>query len=401
MEAVLLFIGFIILRVIWSTIFSGGGESYGIQNSGMDKLEIRVEETSKLVDEITFDVFEVKAKGLIPVPRNNTSVEIVTHLFDTSGGKSLPVLSSVEWCQEQTSTAFESRQTGLQVPVDSGWGDWTPIATILKDSLNLPYKGRRIIEFQTSIISADTPPNFHLGFDTGDGGTYYAVASNKMSYSFEQLGYMDLIENQSEIEELTIQLAMGVAATDGSLDPEEGEEVKKWVMKKLANVSESKLEDEKKRLNEASRNAHQNALAGKINTEAITGRFNEIGSQQTKYEALELCLDVLRADGTVDPSELEYLDALTKSLGLDPEKYRGLRDRSISDLGDLNVEHEGDLEKAIGVSPEMDTDEIRSHLTKEYARWNGRISSDDEQTKVHAEKMLMYIAELRVKYLSK
>ena len=118
-------------------------------------------------------------------------------------------------------------------------------------------------------------------------------------------------------------------------------------MKKLANVSESKLEDEKKRLNEASRNAHQNALAGKINTEAITGRFNEIGSQQTKYEALELCLDVLRADGTVDPSELEYLDALTKSLGLDPEKYRGLRDRSISDLGDFNVEHEGDLEKAL------------------------------------------------------
>ena len=420
MEIFLIIIFSIAARFIWRAMRAAGkasqdvragesdsfAESFSAQFGGFGEFQSKVEESTKTFspegtsEELTLEIFEVKVKGIIPVSSENTGIEVVTHILDTTEEDPLPVASVHGAFQELSSHAFECRSPRFQVPLESGWATWTSVFAIPKDFLHLPHKGLRILSFRTLLISADNPPRFKYGFVVEEG-VHYGGSTQEISFNYDQLGYNDESANKQEIEELTIMLAYGVAASDGSVDLAEGEIVKEWVTERLAYVPESDLKDEKKQFNDAIRKAHQQMSAeGGIEVAEICNRFNEVGSEQNKYEALELCMDVLKADKRADPSELKLMDTITEALQLDPEKYRRLRDRSIVEVGGLDIEKEGDLESALGITAAMGEEEIQSHLISEFAKWNSRVTTGDEETRLQAERMLTYIAEARLKYSS-
>ena len=60
----------------------------------------------------------------------------------------------------------------------------------------------------------------------------------------------------------------------------------------------------------------------------------------------------------------------------------------------------GEIDKEIllGVLVEMNTEEKQSHISKEYQKWNNRVTNKDPKIRRQAELMIHAIAELRKEY---
>ena len=131
--------------------------------------------------------------------------------------------------------------------------------------------------------------------------------------------------------------------------------------------------------------------------------FNDLAPKNLKYQLIELCLDILSADGVADSKELIMLRELTEKLELNFDEVQNMKDKAILNL---------DLSKNSQLQSDTDQDEIdvgmKENLTKkealdfiknEFKKWNGRLNSlKDSSQREHAQKMLDALARLRKKY---
>ena len=53
----------------------------------------------------------------------------------------------------------------------------------------------------------------------------------------------------------------------------------------------------------------------------------------------------------------------------------------------------------IGITADMTPDDIRTHLSSEYRKWNSRVAHGDEKIRARAEQMLLLIGEARSKFV--
>ena len=65
---------------------------------------------------------------------------------------------------------------------------------------------------------------------------------------------------------------------------------------------------------------------GMLSLSDLTSRLSEIGDK-TKYDAVELCLDVMAADGAADPEELKIIDNVAQALNLDLDEVAKMREQ--------------------------------------------------------------------------
>jgi hypothetical protein len=91
------------------------------------------------------------------------------------------------------------------------------------------------------------------------------------------------------------------------------------------------------------------------------------------------------------------LNSIADQLGLDAENFRAMRDKAlpVSMHEAVGSESEEDLDHLLGISPSMGAEEKRSHLSKEYRKWNARTNSSDPKVKGQARMMIKHIAEYR------
>jgi hypothetical protein len=154
----------------------------------------------------------------------------------------------------------------------------------------------------------------------------------------------------------------------------------------------------KERFNKNFKKSFEQAKEGKLSLSKITKRLNEIGDDRLKYQAIELCLDVMAADGIADEGELEAIRKICDSLELDFDEVQKLKDVRLKDLK-MRVTEDTSLEELIGIQPDWDNDKIKKHIRNEFKKWNSRLtSSKNEDERNNAQEKLNLIAELRKKY---
>ena len=111
--------------------------------------------------------------------------------------------------------------------------------------------------------------------------------------------------------------------------------------------------------------------------------------------AIELALNVLAADGQVDASSLAFVTTCADELGVDADMFAAARDAVLTRTG-VSLGTDVDFERLLGIRPDWPSAQIRSHLNREYARWNSRaeaLVADDERK--HAEQMMEIIASAK------
>ena len=100
------------------------------------------------------------------------------------------------------------------------------------------------------------------------------------------------------------------------------------------------------------REAYGQAKDGNLSLSALTARLNEIGEKKLKYDAIELCFDVMAADGVADEAELNTIRGIAESLELDYDEITKLRDQKLVEL-DAVTEQQASIESILDLDTEV------------------------------------------------
>jgi tellurite resistance protein len=191
---------------------------------------------------------------------------------------------------------------------------------------------------------------------------------------------------------------MTVAMADGALDETEGLVMKQWVRRILRTYEDSETEAMKSRLNYAMRSAHVQAKKKKLSRSNLTEQINKLNDTAGSIEAIELCYDVMTADGKLDPSEMKLIGQISSALDIEDDDIEKIRSLKLAKVKGNMIRGEG-IEGILGADPTWPREKVCAHLVKEFQRWNSRVStlpSGPEQE--NAQKMINMIAEARKKY---
>mgnify|MGYP000004304118 CR=1 FL=1 len=372
-------------------------ENMELEFKGMGPLEIRIKDTYLNEDGTGPEVKEIEVKGIFPV-HEKKNIGFITSVFDVVDGELEPVLSVLDQFQEPESVVYQHQCGVGEVEPNLGFARWVRIGVVIPDIIEPAYSGRRQLKAVVRMVDMDNLPTINNGFcGRGDTRLIWTKAL-EFSHFFNDKGYMEVSEHRDEATGLALKIGMAVAMADGSLDDEEGNILKQWIIKSISPFSDEKRENLKSLYNNILKESYGQSLAGSLKLSELTSRLNEIGDKSTRYETLELCFDVMAADGVADDNEMKMIKVVAESLNLDMSQVEKLRDQKIIGL-DTSINTQSSIEAILGIDSGWSTEEINRYLRTEFQKWNNRLNVlDDDAEKENVQKMLNLIAEARKKY---
>ena len=395
-----------VIDLLGRAIFAAGksymtGQSFGESWRGIPDFGVKVEDTLLGSGKTKLPGKAIKIRGMVPVPYDLDLV-IFIKLFDITDGNEPPdrksVISLIDYQQEPDSIAFRSISNIGRISPSQGFKDWVQIGAVVPNFMDVPYSGKRKIEAVLIFIDRNKCPdpenyNFRPSPETG----LVHIATSIFESQFDLIGYEEAQDNQEEGNALSIKIAIAVAMADGSLDDNEGLKINEWIKKKISFYDSKKKKQLKDNYNSAMKEAYRDAKKSDLILSDLTKRLEEIGDKRSKYDAIELCYEVMAADGVAEPEELKMIGAIAKSLSLDSSEIEIMRDKQLvnvsSNLSTVS------LEETLGIKPDWPADKIKKHLRQEFQKWNGRINVvEDAQERENIQRRLDDIAELRKKY---
>lgn len=346
-------------------------------------LNCRVQLVKEQTDAFVTDVFNVEFFGSIYAAGHTGQTTLQILLADVTDAvyKARSVHSCVKTWQLQNSPVFcYQTQLGRLTGQKTVLSDWVSVARLQANWMKFPRRGKRKLQFSTSIISGET-------------GSELACAQCTFTYENPAFGYLDLQENIERIKPMAVTLAFAVAAVDNKLDDCEVEVIKNWARCNIDFSTSAKKAD--RRFNKAFKQAIAFLQQGnRFDAAKICRQFVEIAPIADRYEILELCLRVAGADGIASAEELTLLEKLAEELEVDRGKFRAMLERILP----VSMHEVENLKVVLGLSPDMSRDEARQHLNKEYRKWNARVTNLDAKIRGQADQMLKLITTARSEY---
>jgi uncharacterized tellurite resistance protein B-like protein len=363
----------------------GGGSNLG-------DLELRVIE--RQLEDVTAQVIE--CRGLLPVYSRKNIGLVTSILCDNDEGELAPVISMLDFCQEEGTSAYQSIYEIGQVEGPGGYEDWASIAMFYPEMLQPSMGGKQTLYAFVRLVDMNDMPSITLGFSARSESIWTGQVAHP--HHFENKGYKEEQEDIDEARALSIHLGVAVALVDDDFDDREGETLNKWIKNIISPFSNDKKEELKKLYNKALKDSYQLDKSGKLNIEKICKKMNKIADAAQKHEALELVNMVMAADTKILESETKLINRISSLLEIDPAESEKIRDKQLVNLkptsGAVNVE------SLLGIDPTWSNSKIITHLAKEYTKWNGRMNSLSEgEEKDNAQQMLDLIGETRKKYV--
>lgn len=413
MEAILgivgLVIGVAVFRMAISAIFTtlgaagktlvGKGDFKGNMElgfKGMQSFDVQVIDSTFESENVSLPIKQIQCKGLFPVSKP-VKASMVISVFDESGEELVPVLAAIENFQEQSSPAYQTiSEIGL-IMDNQGFTHWVNVGGIFPEILEAPYSGNRDIKIIVRLVDANNFPSIRHGFHSGNDGILWQKTL-PIKMFFKEKGYIEAAADRDEAKALSIKIAMGVAMSDGSLGKEEAEVFKNWIVKSIEPFSGTRKDELKGIFNSVFKESFERSRSGTFNLDSYLARMNDVADKSVKYETIELCFDIMAADGVADAKELAAIKDIATSLGLNMDEISKMRDQRIVNLNS-EAENASSLEELLGIESDWSTKEIKKHLRQEFQKWNNRLNALEEgEQRDNAQLMLDRISEARKKY---
>lgn len=403
-------VGWIILRIVIGsgvkTIRAGArtaagkgsfNENMGVAFRGLDPFELRFNDVTLGDDGNGPLVKAIECKGLFPVNVSG-NVAFLVSVFDQTSEELQSVISVLEDFQEPLSSAFQSKMELGDIEPDVGLVSWVRVGAILPEILQPPYGGRRSLLAVCRFVDADDPPTIHLGYHTKDDDRILWQTTLEFEHHFADNGYIEAADYRDEARALSVKIGIAIAMSDGRLDGSEGETIQAWIKNEISAYTQEKQEELKAIYNDAMREAYEAAKTGELSLSEVTSRLNEIGEVSTKYETLELCFDVMAADGVADAAELKIIRKIADALDLDLDEIEKMKDQKIIGLN-ADLSSQASIQDILGIDPKWSDERTKRHLRDEFQKWNNRLMTLSEgEERDNAQRMLDLISEARAKY---
>ncbi|MDG2229564.1 MAG: tellurite resistance TerB family protein [Gammaproteobacteria bacterium] len=367
----------------YKTVTKGGTFAENFSNAFVIKIERK---------EQNLNVISIKGQPSIQYER-----ELALYIKIYDAEERVPVISTFEGSSEFESRIYEQRLRIGQFKAGQYWPNWVELCDFTDQEIIGPKKGQRKLLVSGFLWDINQPANFKYGIAENIAGSV-DFAEIEMPYNFINVGYTELDQNRLKVQGLSVQLAIGLAMSDGSLDRKEGNVIKKWMKEAVEIAPESDRAKVKNSLNKALETGSKKAKEGKTNISNICKQLDQKAGIADKYDVLELCLDVMSSDGKADQEELAFIEEISKHIGIDYKEITKLKERRLLDL-ELPEAETADVDKALDIDPSWSQDEKKKHIMKLYRKYNGRINSaKDENQKKSAQSMLDLCAEAIKKY---
>jgi len=352
----------------------------------MNGLNCQVQWTKLVEEKGVYDALNLEICGSIHAPNDMCDTTLQISILDiTDGIDNAKVVQSrlPQWSSQNgpDPSAFCYRARLGKLPHSlTTLSDWTVIAQIRFDWLLFPRKGKRQLQFTTSIMSADNNQE---------------LACTQCEFTCENpaFGYLNLQENIERTKILAVALAFAVSAADSKLYDCEIELIKNWARDNILENSTSDKDEHK--LDKALEKTIAFFRDGnKLDTYNICDEIVGIAPVAQRYDILELCLYVAQSKGSVTSEELTLLKNMADWLEVDHERFRIMMEKVLP----VEMHEVRDIETILGISSDMSREKVRKHLNKEYSKWNSRVTNSDPDIQSQADQMLKLIAEARSQY---
>ena len=113
--------------------------------------------------------------------------------------------------------------------------------------------------------------------------------------------------------------------------------------------------------------------------------------------AIELMLDIAKADGKLSKSELSFIDKIAKTTDIDLKTFQEMKNKVIAKVDKIEMS-EKPSEDGFGITKDMDNKEKCKELRNQFTKWNNQTTHKDLKRRKRAKEMVKAIAELRKKY---
>ena len=407
MEGILIWIVIIVGWAIIKGVFSSGGSGKYQDEQGEDIDALQISVKHEVPDKayqkerdlnINFKCFIVRASGLVGTTYHSR-VKIILNCYDNTDKNDDEIgLSVVSAHEAYSENSQYKRIFGREYVMDVSPSTYYPKGSVLflipAEFIVPPHSGKRKLKFTINVCDEDTQVAFG-GYDDTSKIIYHA--SDIVDFNYKDIGYMDAVINKDKVEDLTIKLAMCMAASDGHLDQKELNVIKDWA-KNLTNLlEEDKQAERKKHFSKFIKETYTSAKAKRISISDLVKEFNKIATKTQKYEAIELLLNISSADGKLSKEEEVFINKIAKTTNIDLKTFRDMKNKVVA-----NVEKIETLEKpsetTFGLSYDMTDKEKCRSLTKQYSKWKGQTTHKDPKRKKRAKEMIKAIADLRKQY---
>ena len=373
--------------------------SSGRQIQHISEFSVRIKNSRlKEGDENSPIIKSIQAEGLLPISSEFNDLAVMISVFDKTSGKLEPVLSAMDTFQEPDTPVYRCVRRLGHIKPGQGFIKWVELGVIIPEIIEPPYGGRRNMVACVRLFDLSHPPDVEHGFGIENDPNTIWQKTIEFTHDFDEKGYLEASEHRDESVGIAIQIGIAVAMADGNLDDSEGIVIRNWVSKAVEPFNYDKQQHLKDTFNSAIKEAYKKAISGTLSLSDLTHRLNEIGEKSTKYDAIELCFEVMAADGVADAEELKVISNVAKALGLDMDEVSKMRDQKIVSLN-ANLSGQSSIEQLLGIDESWSKEKIKKHLRTEFQKWNNRHSTlPDGEERENAQRMLDRIAEARKKY---
>lgn len=373
------------------------GQNLELQFLGMAAFQIRTTLVQKSGEERPFDFFKIEGKGLIPTEYNR-QIRFVTSVLDSTNEEKKPVWSMLENFQEPNTIAYQHQVDGGNLSPREGFIDWVQIGSVIPDILIPPRTGERNLTVVCRILDTKLKSSIELGLNSENDASILGTFIEKTKYTFTGKGYEESIEDRDKVSALTVRLAVAVAFSDGEIDDDEANTIMEWIQKISDPLEEPRRIALKKACNDAFRASYNESLNGVLSLSSVTKEINLLADDSMKYQVIELCFDVMAADGVAQPEEFKAIKRISSALELDFDELQKIKDQRLVSVKAATSSGES-LDAVLGIDPSWSEEITKKHLRAEFAKWNGRLSVlTDNEERANTQQMLDLIAEARKRY---
>ena len=388
---VLFWVGINLIMGFFSSIFGDGNWS---DKSGPSDFSVDLFQEFVSNDKTRLDCFTFKIKGKVGNP-TGAAVKVIFRLSDTTNSDEMAAIYAIPTVYHVDNTGlFGMCQTLPAADPTTYLPESISFGSVPKEWLQYPYKGKRTIKALAFVVDAACDESNIESIKSNL--IHYAAATSTLDVL--DIGYMDNYQNRDKINELSIDLCMLMAASDGSLDQNEIDVMKDWSrLSYILIEDESEKSAKKNKISSYIKNSYQRAKKKELNQDTIIRDINEIFDTTAKYNLIELLLEVAGADDVFAKEEDKFLSSIVTDLSLDLATINEMKNKVVIGIKKVDSS-EASSESLLGLTDDMTNEEKRKSLRKSYAKWNAQTTHKDINIRQRANEMIEIIAKLNIKY---
>ena len=258
---------------------------------------------------------------------------------------------------------------------------WTSIGQIDPATLCFERQGLRSLMFRISLLPDERD-------DLLARSTYILTFQNP------QPGYRDYMDDQQQVRTVGAALALALVYMDGRPSNAQRQCIGQWL---LGDIKPGPIHSgSMRRFNQSVKKLER--MVQKYKPIGLMSKCQELvddTTQTQRSDMIRLCLDVLSDAHHLSATQLTWIKQYKTWLQLDPQLFRDQLAQTIP----IQRHEYLDLEALLGITDTLNSEQILDQLTREYAKWNPRVTSTDPAIREQADRMLALIAETRQKHI--